>query len=548
VVRNSKDFEAEKAKADLPRIRHIAVQKNNAGSPQELIKGQWKVCAPATVGEFTAAGYFMARKLHADLQVPIGLVHSSWGGTAAEAWVSAEKLTSLADFAKPVADWQKLVAGQAEQTKATGKDYNTLIKEWYQANDPGTSAKPAWSDPAFDDTAWGTVKLPANLEGAGAIPKTWDGTVWVRLAFEVPADKAGKHASLKLGRIDDCDTAWINGRQVGATEVGWQRSYGVPDGLLKAGANSLAIRLMDLGGTLAFNSKPEELKLVFDDKQEIPLAGAWRLQPGVELAKAQPLPVRYDRTIGPTALYNGMIAPLLPLTHAGTIWYHGEANAGRAWQYRTLLPTLIRDWRERFGQGDLPFLIVSLANYMDRSDKPGDSPWAELREAQALTAKTLPKAGLAIAIDIGEAKDIHPKNKQEVGRRLALAAEAIAYGKDVAWSGPWYKGMQVEGAAIRLSFDHLGGGLVASDGQALAGFAIAAEDRQWTWADATIDGDTVVVSSPKVAKPAAVRYAWGHNPACNLANKAGLPAVPFRTDEWPISSQPKPQAPPAPGR
>lgn len=548
VVQNSKDFEAEKAKADLPQIRHIAIQKNNAGEPQDLIKGQWKVSNAANVGGFTAAGFFMARKLHADLKVPIGLVHSSWGGTPAEAWTSAEKLTTIADFVKPVADWQKLVVGQAEQTKATGKDYNTLIKEWYQANDPGTFSKPAWSDAAFDDQAWGKVKIPAVLEVAGAIPKTWDGTVWLRCSFEVPADKAGKHASLKLGRMNDGDTTWIDGRQIGANESSWIRSYGVPDGLLKAGANSLAIRMINFGGNCGFNAKPEEVKLVFDDQSAIQLAGEWRVQAGAELAKSPPLPVRFDRGIGPTSLYNGMIAPLLPMTHAGAIWYQGEANAGKAWQYRTLLPTMIGDWRARFGQGDLPFLIVSLANYMDRNDKPGESNWAELRDAQAYTAKSIAKGGLALAIDIGEAKDIHPKNKQEVGRRLALAAEAIAYGKDIEWSGPWYKGMQVDGASIRLSFDHLGGGLVASDNQPLTGFAIAGEDKQWVWAEAKIDGDSVVVSAPTVAKPAAVRYAWAHNPACNLANKAGLPAVPFRTDEWQLTTQPKPQAPPAPGK
>jgi sialate O-acetylesterase len=532
VVRSSKDFETEKANADLPRLRHIAVQKNNAGTPQELITGQWKVSNAENVGGFTAAGYFMARTLLKDLQVPIGLVHSSWGGTAAEAWTSQEKLLTIPDFEKPVAAFRKLVADVEAQNATPGKDYNQLVSEWYKANDPGTSASPAWSDPAASTADWTAVTLPAALEDAKAIPADYDGTVWIRREVDIPAEDAGKKAAVKLGKIDDGDTTFVNSRVVGAVEnPWWSRTYKVPANVLKAGRNVIAVRILDFGNKCAVIAKPEEMVLAIDGGASLPLAGAWQLHTGVELkAAASPFPARLDRSVGPTSLYNGMIAPLIPMTHAGVIWYQGEANAGRAGQYRTLLPTMIADWRERFGQGDLPFLIVSLANWQARRDQPGESGWAELREAQAITAQTIAKGGLAIAIDIGDAKDIHPKNKQEVGRRLALAAEAIAYGKDVVFSGPWYKAMAVEGSAIRLSFDHLGGGLVSADGQPLTGFAIAGEDRKWVWGEATIDGDSVVVSSPAVAKPVAVRYAWAENPACNLANAAGLPAVPFRTD------------------
>jgi len=237
-----------------------------------------------------------------------------------------------------------------------------------------------------------------------------------------------------------------------------------------------------------------------------------------------------------TVLYNGMIEPLVPFGVRGAIWYQGESNADRAFQYRTLLPTLIRDWRDRFGVRDMGFHIVSLANYQATSAEPRDNDWAELREAQALTTKALRNCGIAMAIDIGDAGDIHPRNKQEVGRRLALSALAVTYGRKVEWSGPWYRSMKVTDKGVRLTFDHVGDGLVAK-GDRLTGFALAGKDRRFVWADAVIDGKTVLVSSPKVPRPVAVRYAWDINPVCNLYNKAGLPAVPFRTDDWPMITQ-----------
>jgi len=233
----------------------------------------------------------------------------------------------------------------------------------------------------------------------------------------------------------------------------------------------------------------------------------------------------------PTVLFNAMINPLIPYGIAGAIWYQGEANAARGMQYRKLLPAMITDWRTRWAQGEFPFLIVQLANYMARLDQPAESTWAELREAQCRTL-SLPKTGLAVAIDIGEEKSIHPVNKQEVGRRLALAARAIAYGEKIEYSGPMYDSMSVEGDAIRLKFKHVGKGLAVQGGGPLKGFAIAGEDRKFVWADAKIDGDTVVVRSSQVSKPVAVRYAWANNPECNLCNKAELPASPFRTDDW----------------
>jgi len=268
------------------------------------------------------------------------------------------------------------------------------------------------------------------------------------------------------------------------------------------------------------------------------LAGSWQMHDSVALSKL-PAPPAVPDANNPnvvTVLYNGMIAPLLPFAIKGAIWYQGESNAGRAEQYRRLLPAMIRDWRNRFEVGEFPFYIVQLAAFQATQPQPRDNEWAELREAQALTAKNVPDCGLALAIDIGEANDIHPKNKAEVGRRLALCALAKTYGKKNEYSGPWYKSMKLKGDAVRLAFDHVDGGLVAKGGE-LKGFAIAGADRKFVWAKAEIDGKNVIVSSPDVPSPLAVRYAWDINPVCNLYNAAGLPAVPFRTDDWPMLTQ-----------
>ena len=241
----------------------------------------------------------------------------------------------------------------------------------------------------------------------------------------------------------------------------------------------------------------------------------------------------------PANCYNGMLLPLEPFAIRGVIWYQGETNAGRAYQYRSLFPLMIRQWRDDWTQGDFPFIFVQLANFMVVKDQPGESAWAELREAQTMTLAT-PNTGMATIIDIGEAKDIHPKNKQDVGRRLALWALANTYGKkDLVYSGPMYKSMEKNGNQIVLRFDHLGAGLTAKGGKPLKGFAIAGADKKFVWADARIVGDTVVVSSPSVADPVAVRYAWADNPICNLYNRDGLPASPFRSDAWKGVTQPK---------
>jgi sialate O-acetylesterase len=374
--------------------------------------------------------------------------------------------------------------------------------------------------------------LPSRWESAG-LPD-FDGVVWFSREFELPASWQGKNVTLSLGPIDDRDTTFVNGNRVGGLESWLEpRVYKVPARYLQPGKNRITVRVLDTGGGGGIGVDAEAMNLKAEGASDVvSLAGTWRYQVGIPLAKVgspPPSTASNDPNVV-TVLYNGMIAPLLPFAIKGAIWYQGESNAGRGRQYQTLLPTMIRDWRDRFGVGEFPFFIVQLANFMDSKPEPGESSWAELREAQSLTARNVPKTGVAVAIDIGDAKDIHPKNKQEVGRRLALNALATAYGKKLEFSGPVYDSMKMDGGKIRLKFKHTTGGL-KSKGAKLEGFSIAGDDKKFVWADAVIEGDYVIVSSPRITKPAAVRYAWADNPLCNLYNGEGLPASPFRTDK-----------------
>jgi sialate O-acetylesterase len=522
----------EIAAANFPLIRLLNVPKKIAFTPESTLECAWQPCSPATLikgpwGGFSAAGCFFGRELHRDLNIPIGLIETCWGGTVCEAWTSGEALAPLGDFASVIEQLKEVAT-----TPGTDK-LGVIMDKWYQTKDPGTAK--SWFKPETDVSAWKKANMPADWQKCG-IPG-YEGVVWVQHTFEVPAAWTGKEVVLSFGTIGDCDVTWVNGIPVGRTDYFDQpRIYKVPASVLKTGTNVIAMRVVNSGGG-GFFGKAEEMK-VFPSGEEssaISLAGEWRVQETASRASTG-APLVGNPNIC-SVLYNGMIAPLLPFAIKGAIWYQGESNADRAYQYRALLPNMIRDWRARFGVGDFGFHIVSLANFTKTSDKPQESAWAELREAQAMAAKALPNCGIAMAIDIGDARDIHPKNKMEVGRRLALSALANTYGKNIEWSGPWFKSMKINGNSIRVTFDHAQSGLIAK-GEKLTGFAIAGADKKFVWADAVIDGTTVVVSSPAVPAPVAVRYAWDSNPVCNLYNNENLPAVPFRTDNWPGVTKP----------
>ena len=387
-VKSSANAEQEISAADYPNIRLFTVTRKVATEPQPDCVGSWTLCSPQTVAGFSAVGYYFGRELHKELDVPIGLIHTSWGGTPAEAWTRREVLEKEADAAPILERYDDAVA-KYPQAK---KEYEQKLIEWKEA-----------------------------------------------------AEKAKAEGERTPRR------------------------------------------------------------------------------PGAPFGPGHPH--------SPAGLYNAMIAPLIPYGLGGAIWYQGESNASRAYQYRKLFPAMIKNWHNDWGQGDFPFLFVQLANFMAIDPEPAESMWAELREAQSMTLD-LPNTGMAVIIDIGEAKDIHPKNKQDVGKRLALWALARSYGKELVYSGPIYKSMKIENDKVILYFDHVGGGLVAALDEPLKGFAIAGADRKFVWADAKIDGDNIVVSSGEVSAPVTVRYAWADNPVCNLYNEEGLPASPFRTDSW----------------
>jgi sialate O-acetylesterase len=406
-----------------------------------------------------------------------------------------------------------------------------VMNAWFLKHDPGTQK--GWEKGTADTSTWREVTLPNNYAACGITG--YEGVVWIQREFDLPTDWADKPIAVQLGIISDTDTTWLNGKEIGRTDsYEHARRYEVPAGIAKSGKNIITLRMTNAGGggiqetdAAVMSIYPERGDPHIESNQSVLLSGKWRMQETAGKGKTGRPLVGNPRVS--TVLYNAMIAPLEPCALTGVIWYQGEANAGAAKQYGKLLPAMIADWRKQFGREDLAFHIVSLANYQDAGEQPRDNAWAELRESQALTAKTIPHAGLAVAIDIGDAKDIHPKNKRDVGHRLALSALAKTYGKSVSYSGPWYREMKVESDCIRLNFDHADKGLHFK-GATDKSFAIAGEDGKFVWAKAEIDGADVIVSSPAITKPVAVRYAWDSNPQAPLYNGAGLPAVPFRTD------------------
>ncbi len=554
-VLRSNDAEAEIAAADYPQIRLFNAARTVSDAPAFTIKGQWAPCSPQSVRAFSAVGYFFGRDLYDALDVPIGLINTSWGGTPAEAWTSAEALGAHEETAVLLDQWEKRLA-----------DYPRVLAEWKKAReaeeqgqpsvpafhkDPGNEGvKQGFAAPDFDDAQWADAKLPGAWEESG---QDFDGVVWYRKRVELPAGMVGQDLTLRLGTIDDFDTTYVNGQQIGSTTDGnaWMtpRRYTVPAELTRDGVVTLAVRVFDHFGAGGFTGPPSDMRLEGPDGASVPLAGAWKMHVAQRLPNAvgpnnnqrnRRPPRGPDSPHRPANLYNGMIQPFVPFAIRGAIWYQGESNAGRFDQYRVLLPAMIGDWRNAWGQGEFPFGIVQLANFKAASDRPSDTAWARLREAQDHTAQTTPNAGLAVIIDIGEADDIHPRNKQDVGKRLARWALADVYGRSVVKSGPRFTRAQVGGDKITLHFDQTADGLTTTDGHPPAEFTIAGADGRFVWADARIDGDTVVVWSADVPEPKYVRYAWADNPdRVNLVNSEQLPAAPFRTDTFPMGSGPR---------
>ena len=553
----------ELASANFPKIRLMQVPYRGSAEPLDDAVCRWESATPKTVAGFSGVAYFFARSLHERLGVPVGIMRSSVGGTAAEQWTPAETLARDPEWNKA------MVAELAEAQKniELGHTFPALLKAWREANGctENEAIDSSWADPALDTSDWKSAPVPIVYSKVLGAPA--GGTFWMRKDFEVPSDKAGKAVSIIIGNLDrHFLQVFLNGENIGTLGDEPPSFYQtqstritLPGKGLKAGRNVLALRCTTFAPNSTFRQAVAGMGLPVADPAT--LDSAWLLKaetryPAVTPAALAALPIisRTSLMSVSTGLYNAMIHPLVPFSLRGMIWYQGESNAFRADRYKDLLTAMITEWRSRFGQGDFPFYQVQLANYYDPATEPAPTDrrttddWvARVREAQLQVTQSVPRIGMAVAIDVGE-KDIHPKNKQDVGDRLARLALAKTYGQpQVEYVSPVYASMQRAGAAIKVRFTTGTGGLMVAakaglepaletPGTKLAQFAIAGADRKFVWAEATIDGEnTVIVSSPSVPEPVAVRYAWSLNPeGRNLYGRNGLPASPFRSDDWPL--------------
>lgn len=528
-VAQSKNAKTEIAAANYPNIRLFSVPRKVAQFPQEDIEsGEWVECSPETVPGFSAVAYFFGREIYDKLNVPVGLIHSSWGGTVAETWISPETISEDPDFSSRLIELQQLdLENYREQKLAQIR--KILGGEIPDADVDTVDGKPAWSAVNYNDGDWRTITTPIYWEAQGYMDI--DGVAWYRKEINLTENQTQDDVTLHLGKIDDQDITFINGIEVGKTDsYSEERVYTIDKKLIQPGKNMIVVRVNDTGGNGGIYGNPED-QFIAIGNERIDISGDWKFK----ISKATIQSADIGPNSYPTLLYNAMINPLIPYGIQGAIWYQGEANASRAKQYQRIFPSLIKNWRNQWNQGDFPFLYVSLANFQQPPEVPGESNWAELREAQTM-ALDLPNTGMALAIDIGEADDIHPKNKQDVGWRLALDALKIAYDMNVVNSGPMYKSVDFKDGKAYVTFSEIGSGLNVRDKYGyLKGFTLAGPDKKFHWAKAELFNDnTIVVYNEKVLNPVAVRYGWADNPDdLNLYNEEGLPAVPFRTDDWP---------------
>jgi sialate O-acetylesterase len=513
--------------AKHPEIRYYNLRPRVSYAHADVPRGSWKVVSPATLGGgpmggISAVAYFFARRVQESVHVPIGLIQAAIGGVPAETLASPESLHSVKDFDAGLAE-------VAERGQKGEQEYGNYIMHWYDEYDIGS--KNRWADPALDDSSWKRVQVPGRFAelGVADVPSL----IWLRKEITLPEKLPEGLARLLLGSVEKMDTTYVNGQQVGASSwVENPRAY-FASRALAPGRNVIAIRLFKMKPDGGFLNPAADLRLTLGDGTVIPLGGEWKGRVAVDGRPPQPLPIAFENLPSmPGVLYRGMLEPIVPLALTGVIWYQGESNTVHAYQYRKLLPALISGWRQAFGQGDFPFYIVSLPRYLQHRDVPGTDDWAELREAQALTAKNIPHTCLAVTIDTGEPDNIHPPEKKEVGDRLAYCALGEHYGLKVPFLGPTLASVERLPGALKLNFDHVDGGLVVK-GDKPAEFSLAGDDRKFHWADARVQGDAVIVSTAAVPDPKAVRYAWQANPVATLFNGVGLPAAPFRTDDWP---------------
>lgn len=540
VVSACLDAPREIARADYPGIRMLTAARVAVVKRQEnLGGGEWKLCSPDTAGGFSAAAYYFARELHLKLGVAIGVIDSSWGGTVAEAWTSREGMQADPCL-KHYVDKLDRFMGPEGQIEREAVDI--ARKEWAASvpTDAGNlGVEKKWHTLDVDEADWDGMTLPGSWQVAG---HDYSGVFWFRREVVIPSVWAGQELELHIGACDKRDFTYFNGTFLGSLGMedspeAWctPRVYKIPGQLVRNGRNVISVRVFSniyQGGMIGPAKEMWIAPVGASGQDRLPLGGEWRFRIERNFGKvmtAPPVQIYGDGNPNtPSVLFNGMIAPLVPYAIRGFIWYQGESNRSRHGEYRYLFPALIRDWRQKWGRPDLSFYFVQLANYIAVKATPDESDLASLREAQRLTLEVMPKTGMAVSIDIGEAGDIHPKNKQDVGRRLAACALAKDYGfPEYIGSSPLPVASWSHEGQVAIQFQHAATGLEARGGKVL-GFAVAGADRIFHWAEAVIEGhDRMVVTCAEVSDPRWVRYAWADNPVCNLYGATGLPVSPF---------------------
>ncbi|GAB3431260.1 sialate O-acetylesterase [Niabella aquatica] len=516
-----KNSAQEIAGANYPAIRLFTVEKEIAYAPKNDVRGAWAVCSPATVGAFSAAAYFFGRQLHNKLKVPIGLIHTSWGGTIAEAWTSEASLRLMGDFDKELNTMDSV---NKDREGMRARDSINQLKWLSAVADNGNE-----HIKGSNTSGWNTMLLPGIWEKAG-LPDI-DGIVWFKRIVNIPDAWAGKELKLNLGPIDDRDVMFFNGEAVDSTMSGFtwaaERHYTIPGSLVKAGNNVIAVKVIDDGGDGGMYGKADQMVLypaAANNASGISLSGEWYYS----LAAIKPKPLLNTWPNQPSVLYNAMIAPLVPFAIKGAIWYQGESNVGRAKQYTTLFPLMISEWRKQWNEGDFPFYFVQIAPFKYGGNQ---TDAAQLRDAQRRTLSFAANTGMAVTLDIGDINNIHPANKQEVGRRLALWALNKTYRNvGVVYSGPLYKSFEIKGNKVIVSFTNTEGGLKSGNGS-LEGFELQDPVGTWKSAKAVIEGNKVIVGSNAISNPVGVRYAFYATSVGSLFNGKGLPASSFTSAE-----------------
>lgn len=550
-VAAARDAEREIAAARDPGVRHFKVPTAWARTPAPTLPGgRWTVADAAHVGEFSAVAWYFARALRAPgapaERVPIGILNVTWGGSRIEPWMSRAALGAVGPHGAHgagAAEVDRRIAAEEAAQQAAATVLRARLGGSLPAVDGGmVDGRPVWADPALADTAladtagWSPITVPGTWEGQG-----WgdmDGTAWYRTTVDLTAAEAAAGIRLGLGRIDDGDATYVNGVPVGATPDAYNRPrvYAVAPAVLRVGPNVVAVRVTDHGGGGGIAGAADELFVEALGARRA-LTGPWRFRPGA--VTHRPDGQRVNKV--PTVLHHAMVHPLAPFPVAGVLWYQGESNAetmADARAYASLLPALVADWRRLWRRPDLPFLVVQLPGYgAPAAEPPAEQAWATLREAQLAAARTVPGVATVVTLDLGEADDIHPANKQDVGVRLALAARRLAYGdaSPATASGPTYRRHTVApDGTVTLEFNSSSSDMVTEGSEpGVHGLAVAGPDRRFVWATGRVEGNRVLVRSPAVPHPVAVRYAWEAHPArANLRDRRGLPAAPFRTDRW----------------